>query len=287
MGKMLLIFSLLAFVLILVPFTSLFWVLCGKLYKIPNLTFSRALKIIIVTTIVSLIFNFLDLVLERSGAGHIFIHFFISIAGIATVVWVMKKGFATTLFKTIALYISTIGLALCLALFIKSYMIQAFRVPAESMAETIRIGDHILVHKFLYGSGAPGSGDIVVFAYPEDPSKTYLKRIVGVGGETVEIKNKNVLINGKQINEPYVIHKDERVLSADISTRDNMALVKIPEDAFFVMGDHRDNSHDSRFWGFVQRDAVAGKAFIIYWSQDKTRDQSGSDVRWNRIGNAL
>ncbi|MFO7886125.1 MAG: signal peptidase I [Desulfobacteraceae bacterium] len=198
--------------------------------------------------------------------------------------------------------IEAILIAVVLAMFIRTFVIQAFKIPSGSMKNTLLIGDHILVNKFIYGvkipftggpdaAGAtlipvsePERGDIVVFRFPEDPDKDFIKRVVAVEGDTIELKNKKFYLNGAlQKDEPYAVHKDSRVIPEQFSSRDNFGPVTVPKDSLFVMGDNRDNSHDSRFWGFVDLDAVKGKAFIIYWSWN--RDRFG--VRWDRIGDLL
>lgn len=124
----------------------------------------------------------------------------------------------------------------------------------------------------------------MVFKYPEDPSKDYIKRVMAVGGDSIEIRDKQVFVNDQPVtNEPWAVHKDPRILPRQFSRRDNMKKVEVPEGKLFVMGDNRDNSHDSRFWGFVDLTAVKGEAFIIYWSWNKER----FGVRWKRLGNLL
>jgi len=198
--------------------------------------------------------------------------------------------------------VEAVLIAVVLALFIRTFIVQAFKIPSGSMKNTLLIGDHILVNKFIYGvkipftGGAgtagnilipvsePDRGDIIVFRYPEDTDKDFIKRVVGIEGDTVQVRDKELYINGKlQEDEPYAIHKDSRVIPGRFSARDNFGPVTVPEDKLFVMGDNRDNSHDSRFWGFVDLEAVKGKAFIIYWSWNK----ESFGVRWDRTGDLL
>jgi signal peptidase I len=182
-------------------------------------------------------------------------------------------------------------LAALLALFIRSFVVQAFKIPSGSMLPTLQIGDHILVNKFLYGLrlpypfdtmivqwGRPERGAVIVFAFPLDPDKDFIKRVVAVAGDTVEVRNKRLLINGEQVEDPHGSFDDD---GRDLAgPRDNYGPVTVPPHKLFVMGDNRDHSHDSRFWGFVDLSEVKGKAFMIYWSWD------GADrwVRWERIG---
>lgn len=166
---------------------------------------------------------------------------------------------------------------------IKKYIVQAYKIPAGSLKPTLLVGDQILTKTGLYVSTGVQKGDIVIFPYPEDPSKDFIKRIVAVGGETIEIKEKKVYINDELIHEPYIINSDKRVIPGNFTPRDNMPSIKIPDDSLFVMGDNRDNSYDSRFWGFVKKSSVTGKASIIYWSWDK----KNLKVRWGRIGKTI
>jgi signal peptidase I len=193
--------------------------------------------------------------------------------------------------------IEAVIIAIIIAMFIRTFIIQAFKIPSGSMLETLQIGDHILVNKFIYGVKIPFTdgkvivslkepkkGDIVVFKYPEDPSKDFIKRVVATGGDTIEIINKKLYVNDKLVTgEEYAVYKTSKIYSSIVSSRDNLRKIKVPENKLFVMGDNRDNSHDSRFWGFVDLKAIKGKAFIIYWSWN--RDEFG--VRWSRIGDIL
>lgn len=202
-------------------------------------------------------------------------------------------------------YVEAILIALALALFIRTFVVQAFKIPSGSMIPTLDVGDHILVNKFSYGLNIfresyfglkfpnkdiniisykkPKRGDIVVFKYPEDESRDFIKRVVGVEGDSVEIKNKMVYINGVSLNEPYTIHRDTSIIPGELSPRDNFGPIKVPKDSIFVMGDNRDGSHDSRFWGFVNIKKVKGKAFIIYWSWNSNDHW----LRWRRIGKLI
>ena len=188
-------------------------------------------------------------------------------------------------------------IAIIIAMFIRTFIIQAFKIPSGSMLETLQIGDQILVNKFIYGIKipfadgkilipvkVPQKGDIVVFKYPEDPAKDFIKRVVATEGDTLEIINKKLYVNNKLIEgEKYAVYKSNKIYPGMVSPRDNHKKVTIPENKLFVMGDNRDNSHDSRFWGFVDLKAIRGKAFIIYWSWNKNK----FGVRWSRIGDIL
>jgi signal peptidase I len=187
--------------------------------------------------------------------------------------------------------VEAILLAILLALFIRTFIVQAFKIPSGSMEDTLLIGDHILVSKFTYGVRMPLSnqtlipikepqrGDIVVFKFPGDPKVDYIKRVVGIPGDVLEGRSKQVFVNGKPEKNPFVVHKD----AYTNPPRDNFGPVTVPPDCLFVMGDNRDNSNDSRFWGFVNYDKLRGKAFAIYWSWDS----DDFNVRWGRIGHLL
>ncbi len=193
-------------------------------------------------------------------------------------------------------------IAIIIAMFIRTFIIQAFKIPSGSMLETLQIGDQILVNKFIYGIKIPFTdgktlipvknpqkGDIVVFKYPEDPSKDFIKRVVATGGDTLELIDKKLYVNSKMVEgETYAVYKTQDIIPGKFSSRDNLRKIKVPENKLFVMGDNRDNSHDSRFWGFVDLNAVRGKALIIYWSWNKDKSvPMWASVRWNRVGDIL
>jgi signal peptidase I len=227
-------------------------------------------------------------------------------------------------------YTEAIVIAILLALLIRSFAVQAFKIPSGSMIPTLHVGDHILVNKFLYGLKIPFTenrffmlrqprrGDIVVFSFPDnkekkectrlidnvflrlenawmnrsplslfkDECRDFIKRIVGVGGDTIEIKNKTVYVNGIALDEAYKIHKDRQIIETFVGSRDNLGSVTVPHGKYFVMGDNRDYSYDSRFWGFVDVHEIKGKAFIIYWSWDSS-GRWFKKVRWDRITDVL
>jgi signal peptidase I len=202
---------------------------------------------------------------------------------------------ATSAQKSVAReYTEALLVALVLALFIRSFIVQAFKIPSGSMLPTLQIGDHILVNKFLYGLrlpypfekmlihwGQPARGDVIVFVYPRDPSKDFIKRVIAVAGDTIEIRHKQVYINGTKVDDSHAAFVDG---GREIpGPRDNFGPVTVPQNKLFVMGDNRDASHDGRFWGFVDLDDIKGKAFLIYWSWD------GEDrwIRWERIGGLI
>lgn len=204
------------------------------------------------------------------------------------------KGKSDTIKKksTFREYAEAIIVALVLALFIRTFVVQAFKIPSGSMEPTLEIGDHILVNKFIYGIklpftsisllslGNPKRGDVIVFIYPLDTSKDFIKRVVAVESDTVKIVNKKLYINGAEVDDSRAVYKENTIFAAEIQKRDNFGPVTVPEGHLFVLGDNRDRSLDSRFWGFVPRKDVRGKAFMIYWSWNGQE----TTLRWKRIG---
>ncbi|MDP2278944.1 MAG: signal peptidase I [Nitrospirota bacterium] len=197
--------------------------------------------------------------------------------------------------KIIWEYAKAIITALILAMLIRTFIIQAFKIPSGSMIPTLLVGDHILVNKFLYGTKIPFSGkrvlmfkkpekgDIIVFKYPENPSKDFIKRVVAIEGDVIESKNKMIHVNGNKVNEPYAQHTDSSMRPMGIEPRDNFGPVIVPKNKYFVMGDNRDQSYDSRYWGYVDIKDVKGKALILYWSWDTEK----SWARFGRIGSLI
>ena len=185
-------------------------------------------------------------------------------------------------------YAEAIVIAVVLALFIRTFVVQAFKIPSGSMKPTLLVGDHILVNKFLYGIkipftdnylislSRPKRGDVIVFKYPLDTKKDYIKRVVGLPGDRIEFSNKELIINGQVVDDPhakYSLHGNLRKFGP----------VAVPDDHLFVMGDNRDESSDSRVWGFVPISYLKGKAFLIYWSWDSRK----FGLRWSRLGDIV
>jgi signal peptidase I len=189
-------------------------------------------------------------------------------------------------------YTEAILIALVLAFIIRSFIVQAFKIPSGSMIPTLLVGDHILVNKFIFGPQIPFTkirvfpfqkperGEVVVFLEPTERKKDFIKRVIGLPGETIQVINRKVHINGEPLkDEAYAYYASTRFVRG----LDNHGPVKIPEDSYFMMGDNRENSSDSRVWGPVPFELMKGKAFMIYWSWN------GPDrnVRWSRIGDLL
>ena len=220
-------------------------------------------------------------------------------------------------------WMRSLGMALVLFLIIRTFLVEAFQIPSGSMERTLLAGDFLFVNKAVYGAQIPGTsarlpafgtpqrGDVIVFAYPRDPSINYVKRVVGVGGDTVEMRAGDLLVNGEAQIEPYVQRVDpwHDVFEATFTwqrqylvspapdarrryhpTRDTWGPLVVPTGKYFVLGDNRDNSADSRYWGFVDQGAVKGRPLLVYFSYDRgTRDPLPwlTDIRWNRLGSLV
>ena len=197
-------------------------------------------------------------------------------------------------------YFESICVAVVLALFVRTFVVQAFKIPTGSMEPNLLIGDHLLVNKFNFAPTLAGvenmvlpidpirRGDIIVFKYPEEPERDFIKRVIGLPGETLELRNKKVFIDSMPLDEPYVhyLFPPGEENPADFDVRMTYGPVTVPANHFFMMGDNRDNSQDSRYWGFLPREYVKGKALFVYFSFGD--EQGGlsnlfTSVRWNRI----
>lgn len=186
-------------------------------------------------------------------------------------------------------------LAVFLSLFIRAFVVEAYSIPSGSMESTLIIGDHILVNKFIYGIKIPFTerrvlalreprrGDVIVFEFPMDPDKNYIKRVIGLPGDEVRIADKRVFVNDRLYVDPHEKHDRSDLLPQKAGPRDNMDTVVVPPDSYFVMGDNRDNSYDSRFWGFVRKDQVKGLAFVKYWSWDSRKGR----IHWENMGRLI
>jgi signal peptidase I len=213
-------------------------------------------------------------------------------------------GGATYRKSTAREYFESICVAVILALFVRTFVVQAFKIPTGSMENNLLIGDHLLVNKFVFAPTLTRAenallpidpirrGDVLVFKYPEDPERDFIKRVIGLPGETVELKDKKVHINGTPLEEPYVHFLFPLDTSASdlgeggIDVRRSYGPVTVPEGHYFMMGDNRDNSQDSRYWGFMPRDYVKGKALFVYFSfGEGGPGVSGllGNVRWSRL----
>jgi len=211
-------------------------------------------------------------------------------------------------------YTEAFVIAIVLAIIIRIFIVEAFKIPSGSMIPTLLVGDHLLVNKFIYRFKEPARGDVIVFKYPDDPSRNFIKRVIGVGGDTIEVRDKVLYVNGTAQTESFTQHVSPEVLPSRYSPRDNFGPTTVPKDMYFMMGDNRDSSLDSRFWKnrFVKQQAIVGKAFILYWSWkhdeniESPQNEAFSDkainwikstvyyvthlpfvVRWSRIGHLI
>lgn len=217
-------------------------------------------------------------------------------------------------------WLRSVCIALLLFLVVRAWMIEAFKIPTASMEGTLLVGDFLLVNKAVYGTTLPGLDlripgfaepewrDVVVFHPPHDPDKNYVKRIIGLPGDTLRMTDKRLFRNGERIDEPYARYVDRRGDAAHPDmrwqshhliastrrryepTRDNWGPIVVPQERYFVLGDNRDNSEDSRYWGFVARDRIRGKPWRVYYSFEATSESRLAwlqSVRWNRLGAAI
>lgn len=231
-----------------------------------------------------------------------------------------EEGAAGSLLATLWDWTRSILVAFVLFVVIRTFVVEAFKIPTSSMENTLLVGDFLLVNKAVYGAEVPGTdlrlpafeeperGDVVVFNPPHEPGKNYVKRVVGMPGDTLEMRDKAVRVNGRPLQEPYAryvdgqgdaVHPDMNWQSNHLiagpgrdyhPTRDNWGPIVVPDDGYFVLGDNRDNSEDSRYWGFVSRDAIRGRPWVVYYSFDAREDGSlpwVRFVRWARIGHAI
>jgi len=216
----------------------------------------------------------------------------------------------------------SLGMALVLFLVIRTFLVEAFQIPSGSMERTLLAGDFLFVNKAVYGAQIPGTrarlpafespqrGDVIVFAYPKNPMLNYVKRVIGLGGDTLEMRRGQVRVNGRRLVEPYVQRVDPARDVTDPEfgwqqdyaigvpdatrrvspTRDNWGPLVVPTGKYFVLGDNRDNSADSRYWGFVDAGAVKGRPMVVYFSYDREAHDALpwlTDIRWNRLGSIV
>ncbi len=205
--------------------------------------------------------------------------------------------------STVREYFESIVVAVILALFIRTFVVQAFKIPTGSMEPNLLVGDHLLVNKFVFAPTVSGlertllpmrpivRGDVVVFKFPEDPERDFIKRIVGLPGEAIEVRGTQVLVNGTAIDQPFahfLLPHDPAAPLTEGDPREHYGPVTVPAGHYFAMGDNRDNSQDSRYWGFMPGHYVKGRALMIYWSFDDAPSASGvaklvGGTRWSRL----
>ena len=198
-------------------------------------------------------------------------------------------------------YLEALLIAVIFATFARTWVVQAFKIPTGSMEQNLLIGDHILVNKFAYGPWSSGlerallpmrplrRGDVVVFRFPEEPGRDFIKRCIGLEGDTVELVDKRLYVNGREVDDDsYTHHSDSEVypgsrfLRDSLRYRDNFGPYTVPPGHYFFLGDNRDNSNDSRFWGPVPARLLKGRAFMIYWSFRTSSESLGWPGLWNK-----
>lgn len=215
----------------------------------------------------------------------------------------------------------SIAIAFLLFLAVRAVGIEAFKIPTSSMESTLRVGDFLIVNKAAYGARIPGTDirlpalrepqrtDVVVFHPPHEPRRNYVKRVVGVPGDTLQMRGKRLIVNGVEVEEPWAIHIDRnrdavhpgmrwqrnhliagRLSDRYAPSRDTWGPIVVPEGRYFVLGDNRDNSEDSRYWGWVDRDQIRGRPWFVYysWDPEAARSDGWIDaIRWRRIGRGI
>ncbi|OFW38707.1 MAG: signal peptidase I [Acidobacteria bacterium RIFCSPLOWO2_12_FULL_67_14b] len=209
--------------------------------------------------------------------------------------------------STVREYAESILVAVVLALFVRTFVFQAFKIPTGSMKPNLLVGDHLLVNKFIFAPTASAierallpvrdieRGDVVVFKFPEEPDRDFIKRVIGLPGDTLELKNQTVHINGMPLIEPYAHYLFPAAAEGEegsLDLRRRYGPVTVPDGHYFMMGDNRDDSQDSRYWGFLPTSYVKGRALFIYWSFETAEDGSPSGSlltslfsgsRWGRL----
>jgi len=230
----------------------------------------------------SLLVDYLTPIVVFTDSIYYAIVIFVDCMALILVIVALKKKFSIRYLRATGLYFLWLALAALMsipvAFAIKAYAYQGYRIPSGSMKPAILIGDHIIAKKYAYVLNTPKRNDIIIFIYPEDPTKDWIKRVVGVGGDVVKIRDKQLYVNGKAAEAGF--HADSLVYPRGKNPHDNYGPVEVPRNALFVLGDNRDRSVDSRFFGFVPLESVKGQAYFIYWSKDPFRGR----IRRDRIG---
>ena len=274
------------FALFIIIINSLSFLAGGKIFKVSQLTYKKALSTCLFILLSAFLLRIVTGLFYAFGIERGLIESLNGIAVFIVGMLIIKKRFNTKILRSIAVYLTSVALVLVFTLFLRSFVVQAYRTPSGAMEPTLLVGDHFLANKFIYGIkipfirktlipiSNPKRDDLIVFIYPHDTSKSYSKRVIGLPGETIEIMGGEIRINGNLYNDTHGVYTEHgRSPSRDFHFRP----VIVPEDHLFVMGDNRDHSSDSRVWGFVPLSLVEGKAFIIYWSWP----------HWRRTGHQL
>jgi len=180
-------------------------------------------------------------------------------------------------------YIFIFAIIVISIVIINTYFFSPYKIPAKSMIPSLMPGDRIIVNKFFYQTREPRPGDVILFELPRNPDQIFIKRLIGLPGDKVEINSKVLYINDKPIHESYALNLDTQVIPKETQPRDFFGPVRVPRDHLFMLGDNRDYSSDSRFWGFLPANGIKGKVVMVYWS----RDNATGNIRWGRIGKCI
>jgi len=265
----------------------------ARLSGLHYITFKKALS-----TVLLILSGYIGIIIILSlpvlviGIGHPLLDLLIGLGIIIISLWIIMRRFEIGILRTIGVYVLFLVFSVALSLFVKTFAVQAYKIPASSMEPTLLVGDRILVNKFIYGMqiplirkilfpvSDPERNDLVVFVYPGDEKKDFIKRIIGLPGEKVEIIDSKLHVNDRIFDDTYGVYRKQPKKTKEPDMPDHFGPVVVPANQFFVLGDNRDHSYDSRYWGFVGREAIKGKAFRIYWSWDSEANL----VRRGRIG---
>lgn len=264
---------------ILVLSPSIFY--CGsKLYRLYFVTFKNAFVTYLFILLLTLTICLIAIVLKFSGAKELTVRGLLLFAPIIFWVLIISSRFKTRIGIAIGITIFSIIIFSIVYIIFRTFIAQPHEIPAKSMQPTILRGDYILVNKYVYYFTEPRRGDIILFPHPKASNRDFIKRLIATEGDLVEIRDKQVYVNEKKLQESYVIHTDPSIIPRKIRQRDNFGPITVPPNSLFVLGDNRDSSFDSRHWGFLDKRKVKGKAGNIYWSWD----QEEFRMRWKRIG---
>jgi len=261
----------------------LFLLAGGKIFKVDHLTFKKALVVNLLLLLVGVLGIIVRLSLGMPENS--MVNILTLLAAFLIAIWIIKRRFKTTIPRSIGIYLTSAVFALITMSLVKSFVVQAYKIPSSTMEPTLLVGDHILVNKFTYYFKDPARGDIIVFVYPMDPKKDFVKRVISLPGEEIQLRNRRLFINGREIEDPWGVYGERgRTLIPDhLRPRDNYGPKVVPSSSLFVLGDNRDNSQDSRYWGFVERSKVKGKVSTIYFSWDRLTKR----CRWERVGKTV
>jgi signal peptidase I len=261
-----------------------FFIGLSHIFSDESFSYKESFVLCFQILLISLFIQALQLAVSYYLPDHsILINVILYLALLLVIIVVIKSKFDTTYPKAILIQVLNVIFAIILAVSYRTFVCQAFKIPAGSNMPTILIGDHILANKYIYRFQPPERNDFIIFKFPKDERIDYIKRVVAIPNDLVEIVNKKLFVNQQPIEEYFTIHPDDTVFSQASGPRDNFGPVTVPEGSYFVLGDNRDNSYDSRFWGFVEKEKIKGKAEVIYFSYNpETRS-----IRTERIGKTI